>query len=104
MFMQSQLHLIGRMMEATCSYYLVANRLDVMSLTLQQRTNHSGWPKAGEMIEMSGTHPLQASDRALLNAIYQFAHTADAWKIRLRNGRYRWRSCGRECTRATTAS
>jgi hypothetical protein len=45
-----------------------------MSLTLQQHTNHDGWPKAGEMIEMSGTHPLQASDRALLNAIYQFAH------------------------------
>jgi len=45
-----------------------------MSLTLQQRTNHNGWPKAGEMIEMSGTYPLQASDRALLNAIYQFAH------------------------------
>jgi hypothetical protein len=62
------------MKEATCAYHLVANMLDVMSRTLQQRTNHNGWPKAGEMIEMSGTHPLQASDRALLNAIYQFAH------------------------------
>src|SRR4051794_34279057 len=62
------------MTEATCTYHLVANRLEVMSLTLQQRTNHNGWPKAGEMIEMSGTYPLQASDRALLNAIYQFAH------------------------------
>ena len=60
-----------------------------MSLTLQQRTNHNGWPKAGEMIEMSGTHPLQASDRALLNAIYQLRTTAGAWKTRRQNGRYR---------------
>ena len=45
-----------------------------MSLTVEQRTNIDGWPKAGELIEMSGTHPLEASDRAILNILYQHAH------------------------------
>ena len=45
-----------------------------MSLTKEQRTNFSGWPKAGELIEMSGTHPLEASDRAILNLLLQHAH------------------------------
>jgi hypothetical protein len=45
-----------------------------MSLTVEQRTNMDGWPKAGELIEMSGTHPLEASDRAILNILYQHAH------------------------------
>lgn len=47
-----------------------------MSLTILQKTNSTGWPKAGELIEMSGTHPLEASDRAILNTLYQFAHDA----------------------------
>ena len=47
-----------------------------MSLTLHQRTNIEGWPKAGELIAMTGTHPLEASDRAILNVLYQFAHDA----------------------------
>lgn len=47
-----------------------------MSLTLLQRTNIDGWPKAGELIAMTGTHPLEASDRAILNVLYQFAHDA----------------------------
>jgi hypothetical protein len=45
-----------------------------MSLTVEQRTNIDGWPKAGELIEMSGTYPLEASDRAILNILYQHAH------------------------------
>src|SRR5271166_456848 len=45
-----------------------------MSLTMEQRTNFEGWPKAGELIQMAGTHPLEASDRAILNILYQFAH------------------------------
>jgi hypothetical protein len=45
-----------------------------MSITLAQRTNHSGFPKAGELIEITGTHALGASDRAIVNLLYQHAH------------------------------
>src|SRR5690349_20773310 len=45
-----------------------------MSLTLEQRTNLSGVPKAAELIEITGAHALEASDRALLNLLYQHAH------------------------------
>src|SRR5579863_3340499 len=45
-----------------------------MSLTVQQKTNHEGFPKPGELIEMTGTHALEASDRAILNLLYQHAH------------------------------
>jgi hypothetical protein len=45
-----------------------------MSLTLQQRTNVEGIPKAAELIEISGAHALEASDRAILNLLYQHAH------------------------------
>jgi hypothetical protein len=45
-----------------------------MSLTIEQRTNLSGVPKAAELIEISGAHALEASDRALLNLLYQHAH------------------------------
>jgi hypothetical protein len=31
-------------------------------------------PKPGELIEMTGTHALEASDRAILNLLYQHAH------------------------------
>ena len=45
-----------------------------MSLTLEQRTNLSGVPKAAELIEITGAHALEASDRAILNLLYQHAH------------------------------
>ena len=45
-----------------------------MSRTVEQRTNHLGFPKPGELIEMTGTHVLEASDRAILNLLYQHAH------------------------------
>jgi Initiator Replication protein len=41
--------------------------------TLAQRTNSAGFPKAGELIEITGAHALEASDRAALNILYQFA-------------------------------
>src|ERR1700693_3358294 len=43
-------------------------------LTLLQRTNLDGFPKAGELIEITGAHELEASDRAILNLLYQHAH------------------------------
>jgi hypothetical protein len=45
-----------------------------MSVTLLQKTNFSGFPKAGELIEVTGAHLLEASDRALLNTLLQRAH------------------------------
>ena len=45
-----------------------------MSLTLEQRTNLDGMPKAAELIEISGAHSLEASDRVILNLLYQYAH------------------------------
>ncbi len=45
-----------------------------MGLTLDQRTNVNGVPKAAELIEISGAHALEASDRAILNLLYQHAH------------------------------
>jgi hypothetical protein len=44
------------------------------SLTVNQKTNLDGFPKPGELIEMTGTHALEASDRAILNILYQHAH------------------------------
>lgn len=44
------------------------------SLTLAQRTNAEGFPKAGELIEITGAYGLEASDRAILNILYQAAH------------------------------
>lgn len=46
----------------------------MMSLTLAQKTNANGFPKAGELIEITGTAALEASDRAILNLLYQHAH------------------------------
>ncbi len=43
-------------------------------MTTAQKTNHLGFPKPGELIEMTGTHALEASDRAILNLLYQHAH------------------------------
>lgn len=45
-----------------------------MSLTLAQRSNYAGFPKPGELIEITGAHGLEASDRAILNLLYQLAH------------------------------
>lgn len=45
-----------------------------MSLTIAQKTNSEGFPKAGELIEITGTAMLEASDRAILNLLYQHAH------------------------------
>jgi Initiator Replication protein len=44
------------------------------SRTIEQRTNYLGFPKPGELIEMVGTHTLEASDRAVLNILYRHAH------------------------------
>lgn len=46
----------------------------LMNLTLDQRTNLEGVPKAAELIEISGGHALEASDRAIMNMLYQHAH------------------------------
>lgn len=45
-----------------------------MSRTADQTTNVVGFPKAGELIEIRGAHELEASDRAILNILYQHAH------------------------------
>jgi hypothetical protein len=45
-----------------------------MSRTALQRSNHDGFPKPGEMIGMTGTHALEACDRAMINVLYQHAH------------------------------
>src|SRR5580692_9839999 len=46
----------------------------LVSRTVEQKTNSQGFPKPGELIEMTGTHVLEASDRAVLNLLYQHAH------------------------------
>jgi hypothetical protein len=45
-----------------------------MASTLEQRSNAVGFPKAGELIEITGAHELEAQDRAVLNLLYQHAH------------------------------
>jgi hypothetical protein len=50
------------------------NRMKALSKTAEQRTNVLGFPKPGEFIEMTGTHMLEASDRAVFNLLYQHAH------------------------------
>jgi Initiator Replication protein len=45
-----------------------------MSLTVNQITNFSGFPKAAELIEITGTQALEASDRAIYNHMLQIAH------------------------------
>jgi hypothetical protein len=47
-----------------------------MSLTIAQKTNYNGFPKPGELIEITGAHGLEAADRAILNRLYQLAHEA----------------------------
>jgi hypothetical protein len=43
------------------------------NLTVKQQTNHDGFPKAAELIEIK-THQLEASDRAIFNQLLQIAH------------------------------
>jgi replication initiator protein len=45
-----------------------------VSLTVAQKTNSSGFPKPGELIEITGAHQLEASDRAIQNMLFQYAH------------------------------
>lgn len=45
-----------------------------MSRTVAQKTNLDGFPKAGELIEITGAHELEAMDRVALNVLYQHAH------------------------------
>ena len=44
------------------------------NLTINQKTNYIGFPKAAELIEITGAHQLEASDRALQNMLLQIAH------------------------------
>src|SRR3984885_2784643 len=57
-------------------------------LTVSQRTNLDGFPKPGELIEITGAHELEASDRAILNLLYQHAHDSG----RLTEDRAKWES------------
>lgn len=45
-----------------------------MSKTVEQQTNLDGFPKAGELIEITSAHELETSDRAIMNILYQYAH------------------------------
>ena len=45
-----------------------------MNLTVAQITNAGGFPKAAELIEITGAHLLEASDRAIINHLLQTAH------------------------------
>ena len=47
-----------------------------MSLTIEQRTNYDGFPKAAELIEITGASELEAADRAILNLLFEHAHTS----------------------------
>jgi hypothetical protein len=48
--------------------------MKMISRTIEQKTNMLGFPKPSEFIEMTGAHALEASDRAIFNTLYQFAH------------------------------
>lgn len=60
--------------------------MGAISRTVEQRTNNLGFPKPGELIEMTGTHVLEASDRAILNLLYQHAH--DSGKLLEQNAEW----------------
>jgi len=47
-----------------------------MSKTISQITNFNGFPKPGELIEITGAHELEAPDRSTLNLLYQHAHNS----------------------------
>jgi hypothetical protein len=46
------------------------------ALTISQHSNYNGFPKAAELIEIQGTHALEASDRALFNHLLHGAERA----------------------------
>jgi hypothetical protein len=46
-------------------------------LTVKQHSNFDGFPKAAELIEISGAHHLEAMDRANFNQLLQVAHDSD---------------------------
>lgn len=48
-----------------------------MSLTVKQFSNFSGFPRAAELIEITGAHALEASDRAIFNQLLQIAHDSE---------------------------
>ncbi len=50
------------------------NIIPFMSLTIEQRTNYDGFPKAAELIEITGASELEAADRAILNLLFEHAH------------------------------
>src|SRR3954468_11959016 len=63
---------------ATCYQELVALSFEGMEhLTARQITNVKGFPKAAELIEITGAHALEASDRAIFNQLLQIAHDSD---------------------------
>src|SRR5512132_3795628 len=45
-----------------------------MPRSAMQKTNGDGFPKAAEVIEITGAYELEAMDRAALNILYQNAH------------------------------
>src|SRR5512133_1433945 len=45
-----------------------------MHRSAMQKTNTDGFPKAAEVIEITGAYELEAMDRAALNILYQNAH------------------------------
>jgi hypothetical protein len=60
------------------------------SLTIKQQSNFDGFPKAAELIEISGAHGLEALDRANFNQLLQIAHDSDrlmepgaSWEVTL---------------------
>ena len=70
-----------------------------MSLTIKQITNFDGFPKAAELIEITGTQALEASDRAIYNHMLQIAHESG----KLTEAEAEWvvtlASLRRECSR-----
>ena len=44
-----------------------------MAKTIEQKSNYVGFPKPGELIEITGAHGLEANDRAILNILYEHA-------------------------------
>jgi len=48
--------------------------MSALSYTLQQVSNFEGFPKAAELIEITGAHALEASDRAIFNSLLRIAH------------------------------
>ena len=48
--------------------------MPMANLTVKQKTNFEGFPKAAEVIEITGAYSLEAADRAIHNLLYQHAH------------------------------